>query len=132
MQTIFILFFASLLGIIIMVGRKMKLVQNGSELQLEESHPLVPDIEKAKELLYKNSRKASYFALETALRLHIKSSKLAKQKYSELKMKVKNKLMKEPNGEASMNADASGFLKMISDYKHKVRRLKRKIHEEEK
>lgn len=133
MQIIFILFFTSLLGIIVMIGRKMRLAQNGLIARFEDSHPLIPDVEKVKELLYSNSRKAGYLALVGMIRLHLKSSKLAKQKYGELKMSVKNKLMKEPGSEfGNTGTEASGFLKLISDYKHKVRRLKRKIHEEEK
>lgn len=110
----------------------MKLAESAAMGTWGEAHPLLEDVEKLKDLIYHHSRKAGYKALVSAIRLHVKSSKVAKQKYSELKMTVKNKLMKEPGEFANGSSEASGFIKMISDYKRKVRRIKRKIHEEEK
>jgi hypothetical protein len=39
---------------------------------------------------------------------------------------------KNANGEILKKREASGFLRMISEYKHKIRKIKRKIKEEEK
>ena len=132
MQIIFFLFWGSLLGIIIMIGRKMRRALEGAAANLEEDHPLVPELQKIKDLAHRTARRLGYLSLVLLIRLHFKSSKLLREQYSEFKTKVKNRLMKEPGNEPGNSAPSSKFLKIVSEYKHKVRRIKHRIREEER
>ncbi|MCE9549198.1 hypothetical protein K8Q98_02255 [Candidatus Nomurabacteria bacterium] len=134
MYILFTLFFVSLVGIILMIGRKLVLVRDGQNIEMEYAHPFVPDLEKIKELLNKSTKKYGYLSLVLIIRTHIRSSKFLKQKYEEIKTKVKDihlKNVTQLTDDGLKTQEVSGFLKMISDYKHKIRTIKHKIKKEE-
>ena len=124
-----ILFFASLFFIIIMVGRKLFLLQNGqissnTEVLFEVSH-----LEKVKLFTIKNIKKCEHILLVEILRLYIRFSNFLKNKYQEIKIKIRNSSKKNNiNGE---KREISKFLKIIGDYKNKIREIKHKIKKEE-
>ena len=130
------LFFISLFGIIIMIGRKLALVKSGEisvQMGSREKFLLeVPHLEKIKHFTIKNLKKYGRIGLVTTLRVYVRSSNFLKYQYQEIKIKIKN-AKKEKNliDSAGERNEASKFLKMISDYKHKIRELKHKIYEEE-
>ena len=117
-----------------MIGRKITMIRNGQIISSPYFHPLVPDIQKIKYSINENAKKIGYLSLVLIIRLYVRSSKFLKQRYEEAKIKVKNKFTKKAeglNGEPTEEYQVSGFLKMISEYKHKIRNIKHKIHEEE-
>ncbi len=116
-----------------MVGRKLALVRNGEIPEPEHAHPFVPDIEKAKHFTYQNIKKYEHLALVWILRIYVRLSSFLKLKYAELKTKIKIRLMKKrTDGVVEMSgAEANKFLKIISDYKHRIRHIKHKIKKEE-
>ena len=131
MYFLLILFFASLLGITFMIGRKLVLLQNGKMLRLEET-PFGPSLfEEWKVQTSRNVKKHSYVLLVLAIRFHVRASNTLKNAYAEMKDKIKESFSKKSKGEASEKREVSGFLKMISEYKQKVREIKHKIREEE-
>ena len=133
MYTIFILFFISLAGIAIMIGRKVALVRN-ENIQIAEPehfHPFVPDLQKIKHLTYKNAQKYGYLALVTAIRFSVRSSNLVKKKGNQLHSMEKKIIMKNKPKKADEPKEVSKFLKRISEYKSKIRKIKHKIIEEE-
>src|SRR3989344_4394591 len=110
MSILLILFFISLFGIVLMIGRKLVLLKNGQVLSKGEILFEIPNLEKVRHFTVKNANK-----------------------YEKTKIKIKNiNIKNHPNGESTEKVEASKFLKMISDYKYKIRELKNKIHEEEK
>jgi hypothetical protein len=123
------LFFGSLLGIIFMVGRKLVLLQNGQVLHREEIVIGAPSLEKWKHLTITSVKKHGYTGLVATIRFYVRSTNFLKNKYQEVKTKVKSingkKLREEEKREVS------GFLKMISEYKQKIRNIKDKVKEEE-
>jgi len=125
------LFFASLLGIVFMIGRKLMLLQNGQVLQKEETVFRTPNLEEWKYLTVKNIKKYGYLGLVTTIRFYIRGTNFLKNKYREVRIKIKNMRERNSNGESAEKREASGFLKMISEYKHKIREIKHKIKEEE-
>lgn len=132
MTTILILFFVSLTGITVMIGRKLTLVKNGRIAESHHPHPFIPDFNKIKHLIFENTKKYGHLSLVTILRFYIRSSYFFKKKYEEIKIKIKNiSTPKDLNGNGTKKTEVSKFLKMISDYKHKIREIKQKIHEEE-
>ena len=131
MYFLLILFFTSLLGIIFMIGKKLVLLKNGQILSREETFLKAPYLEEWKHLTVKNIKKHGYTGLVATIRLYVRSSNLLKNKYQEVKIRIKNVRKKSQNGGLSEKKEASKFLKMISEYKHKIREIKHKIHEEE-
>ncbi|OGI85462.1 hypothetical protein A3A92_00295 [Candidatus Nomurabacteria bacterium RIFCSPLOWO2_01_FULL_37_49] len=115
-----------------MIGRKLVLLQNGQTLERKEISFKIPHLEKIKHLTVKNMKKYGHMSLVTTLRFYVRSMNLLKNKYEETKIKIKNfNTRKDSNGNGAEKVEVSKFLKMISEYKHKIRAIKQKIHEEE-
>jgi hypothetical protein len=115
-----------------MIGRKLFLLKNGQVLQKEETISKVPYLEEWKHLTVKNMKKHGYLGLVATIRFYVRSSNFLKNKYQEVKIKIKNMRSKNQNGDFGEKREVNKFLKMISEYKHKIREIKHKIHEEEK
>lgn len=122
------LFFASLIGIIFMIGRKLILLKNG-QILIREENPLKNSYEEWKNLAIKNVKKHGYTGLVATIRFYIRGTNLLKNKYQEVKIKMKNRSKESINNDKK---EISKFLKIISEYKHKIREIKHKIHKEEK
>lgn len=131
MNFLLILFFGSLLGIIFMIGRKLIMIQNGVVLHKEEFVFKTPFLEEWKHLTIKNMKKHGYAGLVATIRFYVRSSNLLKNKYQEVKVKVKNIRGKKSNSDLENKREISKFLKIISEYKHKIREIKRKVKKEE-
>ncbi len=130
MYFLLILFFTSLLGIIFMIGRKLMMLQNGQVLNREEVLLKTPYLEEWKQTTIKKIKEHGHAGLITTIRFYVRSTNLLKNKYQKIKNAVKDLHSKKLNeGEKK---EVSKFLKMISEYKQKIRRIKNKIHEEEK
>ncbi len=131
MYITFSLFFISLAGIMFMIGRKLAPVRNG-QVMIEESqeHPLIPDLQKVKHFGYQSIKTLEHLALVAMLRFYVRFSNFLKLKYVELKTKIVN-ARKSRNGDIVEERDPNKFLKMISEYKQKVRHIKSRITEEE-
>jgi len=113
-----------------MIGRKLILLQNGLVVNKEEVLFKIPHLEKIKNLTIENAKKYGHLGLVTTLRLYVRSINFLKNKYQETKIKIENwNKENHINGEKK---EISKFLKIIGDYKHKIREIKNKIHEEEK
>lgn len=128
-----ILFFLSLAGIIIMVWRELVLVKNGQVAITHHVHPFVLDLQKIKYLTSKGTKKLSYITLFVTLKIFIKSSNFIKTQSIILIKELKNKL-KNNNGNSSDETKEKGvskYLKIISEYQQKIRKIKHRIKEEE-
>ena len=134
MYIILILFFASLIGIVAMIGRKLLLLQNQQIIIEEKNLIQLPDLREVRYVIIRKTREYGYITLVEIIRFSIRSSKLLKRKYGEAKNIIKNIKRKynPQKKEESIKKEVSGFLKMISEYKQKVRKIKDKIKEEEK
>lgn len=133
MYTSLILFFISLIGIIFMVGRKLTLAQSETIVSTEQLHPFVPDVQKIKEIISKNTKKHSYIIVVKTIRSYVLLENFLKSKYEKIKIIINAQLKKNtPVDETFEKKEASRFLKRILDYKHKIRNIKQKIVEEEK
>lgn len=136
MTIILILFFVSLLGIAIMIGRKLVLLQTGTipARAENEPHPFVPDLEKVKEVANRNAKRYGYLATVIVIRFYVRSSNFLKSKSRNIREKIKSLIEKNKNGENGQTAgpqEVNKFLRMVSDYKHKLRGIKHRIKEEE-
>ena len=118
-----------------MLGRKLMLVQKKprTNLSVDDLHFEIPHLDEIKETTGKNIKKYGYTALVVSLRLYIRSMNALKQQYKELSKKLAAMRKKNMSG---LNIDkqeqrVSSFLEMMSQYKHKIRRIKHQIAKEE-
>ena len=127
-----ILFFTSLLSIIIMIGRKLVLQKSGqmTDNNTAEEIPFgIHHLQKIKHLTIANIKKYEHIVLVETLRLYVKTMNLLKNKYQAIKIKIRNiKTRNHANGEKK---EISKFLKIIGDYKNRIREIKHKIKKEE-
>jgi hypothetical protein len=116
-------------GITFMIERKILLLQNGKIIQPEKNLLATPFLEEWKHLTVKKIKEHSYKGLVGTIRFYVRSANFLKNKYEEVKIKVKNIHYKKLNIEEKK--EANNFLKLISEYKQKIREIKHKIKEEE-
>ncbi|MES2023179.1 MAG: hypothetical protein V4439_00665 [Patescibacteria group bacterium] len=138
MQIELILFFASLAGIILMIGRKvLKLRQNFAvDIQVIDAEKFlfeIPNLEDAKYVVMKHAKRYGFIALVITLRSYILTHNFLKKKHQELTIKAKNTINRYiPQKEKAIKQkEISGFLKTISEYKQKIQKIKHRIKEEE-
>lgn len=126
-------FFLSLVGIIFMVGRKLNLAQSETIVNNGHLHPFIPDVQKIKDVIVINTKKHGFTLVVVTIRSYVRIENFIKSRYEKIKIIIKNRLKKNTTlGETQEKQEASKFLKMISDYKHRIRNIKHKIVEEEK
>ncbi len=129
MYLLLILFFASLLAIIVMIGRKLLSLEHEEAITEEEFLFEVPHLDTVSRLALKNMKKYGHLGLIATIRLYFRSTNILKSKLEVAKEKIKEVTeKKDPNGE---KPKISKFLKTVTDYKHKIREIKHKIKEEE-
>jgi hypothetical protein len=118
-----------------MLKRKLALVASGhSFVRIEHAHPFVPDLQKIKHVAKKNAKKVGYISLFLILKFFIKSSNLIKTKSKILIKELKKKFRKNKENYADElieKKEVSKYLKVISEYKDKIRKMKDVIKEEE-
>jgi hypothetical protein len=112
-----------------MVGRKLALLQNGIVFPKEETVLETPYWEKVKNATARNAKKYAYVGLVEMIRFHVRFSDFLKNKFTELKNKIKN--MRRAQPEEKETKEPSRFLQTISEYKGKIRAIKHRIKEEE-
>jgi hypothetical protein len=136
MTILLTLFFGSLLGITLMIGRKVMALQveDSRKLHLDGFVFEIPHLDSFKELTMKELKKYGYATLVMTLKAYVKSANILKEQYRDLITMLenaKNRNIPESQLEA-VERKASGFLEMISEYKHKIRKIKHRIAEEER
>jgi hypothetical protein len=135
MYFILILFFSSLFGITFMIGRKLLLLQNGQITYKDNIETFLKEqyFEELKHSAIKTIKKHRYTGLVTIVRLYVKSSNFIENKYEQIKIKIKDIYHNKINNGNTIKEkrEVPKFLKVISEYKNKIREIKHKIKEEE-
>lgn len=129
MYSLLILFFASLLGIAFMIERKLLMLQNGKLPYDGKDSFLETPYEEWKELAIRNVKKHGYTGLVAMIRYYVISANYLKNKYEQAKTKVKS--LSKKNLSVEEKIEVNGFLKMITEYKQKIRDIKDRVKEEE-
>ena len=125
------LFFASLFSIMIMLGRKLAKLEREQVFNHQEVLFELPYLKEIKQLTIEGIKKHGYAGLVKVLRFHIQFSNFLKGKYEKAKIKIKNIHVQNTNGDSLGKKEVSKFLKIIGDYKQKIREIKHKIKREE-
>ncbi len=130
-----ILFFVSLLAIILMIGRKFFLLKNTGVHHIhrnaENFLSEILDFDKIKDLTIKNSKKIIHTLIWLILRIYILSLNFINKKRKELALKIKSYLNKNNHPEIEGKKEVSKYMKVISEYRQKIKKMKNKIEEEE-
>mgnify|MGYP001554807936 FL=1 len=134
MNVLFIIFFASLIGITLMIGKKLVLVRELSASIDEEKIPIeIPRIRELKDVTLKKIKKYGFVIIVITIRFYVKSLNFFKKQTTIIVYKINSKFNKKNVvNDISEKQEASKFLKMVSEYKQKIGRIKRKIKEEER
>jgi hypothetical protein len=137
MHFFLILFFISLTAIILMIGRKWSLVK-GNVGQPEEHHEAgvfissIFDLDQIKHSLILNFEKAIHALIFVTLRGYLLSSNLINLKRKEWAEKIKVRLNKNRQQNiAEEKKEVSKYIRIISEYRQKIKHMKHKIKEEE-
>jgi hypothetical protein len=137
MYLLLILFFVSLTGIVFLIAKKLLTLKQaeGPLAHSEESFfAEVVDWEKIKQSSVKNFKKGVHILIWIILRTYILSLNFLNKKRKALGKKIKEKLSsphKHQEGISTEVKEPSKYLKIISEYRQKIKRLKRQIKEEE-
>jgi len=136
MYFFFILFFVSLLVISFMIGRKLVLLNN---MEGHNTHNVtetflseILDFDKIKNTTIKNLRRVEHVLIWIILRTYLVSKNFVNKKSKEIVEKIKTRLNRNrQNHILEEKKEVSKYIKVISDYRQKIRHIKHKIKEEE-
>jgi len=108
-----------------MIGRKLAVLEHEQISHNHESSFELPFLKEAKHLTFKNIKKYEHLILVTVLTLYVRFSNVLKNKYKEIKTKVYNKMKQgRISGEKK---EISKFLRIMGNYKNKIREIKHRI-----
>ena len=113
-----------------MIERKLILLKKG-HLTTGDKFPIeIIDSKDVKAVVRKKVRIFIHIALIIIFRVYIRGTNILKEYYQKFKNFIMIYVFRDKrDGE---NREVSGFLKMMSEYKQKVRKIKHRIHEEER
>lgn len=128
-----VLFFASLLSIMFMIWRKLALVKSGQYYIKEDASFEIPYLEEARDIIIKNLKRYEYLSLVIIVKFALQFSNFLKNKSKELSVKIQNiHLKNQSTREIKEKFATSNLLKLIYNYKRKIKRITYKIKQEEK
>lgn len=130
MTLVLILFFIALIGLVIMIMKRVFLIRAGSRIIINDD-PYLPPVHEVKHIFVKNTRQYSLIIISIILRTSIRTYIILKRKGNEIARKIINKYNKSTAKLAPEKREVNRFLKGISEYKNKIKNLKEKIIEEE-
>ena len=126
------LFLISLIALTIMFSRKLVLLKNQG-IQIEHVEGVIlelPFVKEIKHLTIRQLKRYGYIGVVTSIRLYFRGVNLAKVEYNKIKEKLssvdKSKWINDIE-----KREVNKFLKVVSNYKHKIRQIKHQIKEEE-
>lgn len=130
MNFFIVLFFVSLLGIVFMVGKKLRLVLSG-QISPDQYTPLeMPSFEEVQNNAGEIIRRLSYFLLVESIRGYLRLIQFFKNKYQAVKVKLEER-RRQRGAEPSLPKEPNRFLKAVALYKHKIGKIKKEIKEKE-
>ena len=127
----------SFVSIAVMFGRKLSLIRNGGRAAahhdtIDIDRPLhIPLVAEIKDLATRKTKRFAYLSLVATIRIYFRTSNMVKAKHEVLKAKIKS-IESHPILSGAPRREVNAFLKVVSDYKHKLRKIKHRIKEEEK
>jgi hypothetical protein len=84
-----------------------------------------------KSISFKGLKRFIDVSILIILRLYVKFINFLKNQYGKLKMKIKSMSQESRDGSGLLNREANKVLRVVSEYKNKISRMKKNIVEEE-
>ncbi len=135
MSFFLILFLVSLLGIILLIGRKVfSLRSDNYDIPNDFEFVInVPDFEYIVTTSRKKFRKYGYITLIILIRLYVLAVHAVKRGFEKAWLWTKQKILgfKAEKKVTRVSREANKFLLKVGEYKSKIRKIKEKIKEEE-
>ena len=127
-----ILFFGSLAGIAFMTGKKLMMLQN-KEIPRPNNEEFFfnPHFEDFKHTITANTKKQGYILLVITIRIYFRVTNSLKTKWQEMKKNLGEIYRRRQNKIRQEKREVNSFLRMISEYKNKIGKIKEKIKKEE-
>jgi hypothetical protein len=117
----------------VLLAKKLILLRNGMIVEEDKLIIELPNGTKLKNITIEISKRMGHLLLVEVLRIYVKSSNVAKNKFQEIKERLTKPKTDHHHGHHTASPNGvSKFLQMMSEYKHKIRTIKERIHEEEK
>ena len=128
-----IIFFISLIGITTLIGRKLILLRKGQVNEEGEMLFEMPSLSEVKSITVESAKKGGDALLVMIVKGYFKVLNYLKHLYREIKENIKKAVHSyfNPHGTPEGEQEASKFLKMVSSYKSKIRKIKRKVSQED-
>src|SRR3989338_8732371 len=123
-----IIFFISLIGAGAMIGRKVVMLRRGEVKEEGEMLIKIPPLSHVENATLEGLKIWGDALLVVTVKMYVQSVNLVKSLYGQAKSNLKKIINTyyRPNGEEG-EKEVSKFLKMISTYKNKIRKIKHKI-----
>jgi hypothetical protein len=116
-----------------MIWRKLALVKSGQYYIKEDASFEIPYLEEARDIIIKNLKRYEYLSLVIIVKFALQFSNFLKNKSKELSVKIQNiHLKNQSTREIKEKFATSNLLKLIYNYKRKIKRITYKIKQEEK
>ena len=132
---VFILFLISLISISFILIKRASFLRS-QEILIDHTQPILPDLKEVRYVVLKNAKRYTIILIAIILRGSIRTSIFVKQKSKEFASKfkkqvttLKNKAYHPKHTEKIQKEN--NFLKAMSEYKTKIKKLKQQIIEEE-
>jgi len=106
-----------------MIGKKLILLKNGKIEHIERVLFDIPNLDQVKNVTVKNSKRYGYVILVETIRFYVRASILIKYIYFKTKKKIKEIYHRYFPHKIKENKEkeVSKFLRMVSDYKNKIK-----------
>jgi hypothetical protein len=114
-----------------MIGRKLATSRNITLLHKNETFSDKLFLEEWKYSITKSIKKYSFVVLVVMVRLYVYTSDFLVRKYKQIKNKIVKLRNKKFDATETSKKEPNSFLKIISEYKYKIRKIKRQIKEED-
>jgi hypothetical protein len=114
-----------------MIGRKFAMVQNGQIIPNGKNFSDVSYLEELKHTTKKGAKKYTYLGLVMIIRFYVKFTNILKNIYREMAIKINNIKRSHLKNNPIEKQEIPKFLKIISEYKQKIREIKHRINKEE-
>lgn len=119
-------------GISIMIGRKLFIIKHNTNQSYAHDFAIeVPDLEEVKDVTNSNFKKYSYKTLVVMVRFYVLTLDFLKVKYKILEEKIKRIKLRKNQKNIPEIKEANKVLSMISEYKKKIKNIRKRIKEEE-
>jgi len=116
-----------------MIGRKLFLLRKNPTIFEDRILVEYPNLNELRHIVIKKSSEYGYIILVEIIRFSIRTSKALRHHYKTTKKRVHKIINKRHvQKEESTPKDVSSFLKKVSEYKRKIKKIKNQVIEEEK